>query len=360
MKVLSLRILPWEEANRLPQRIDFIKGNIEKSIDYSEVYIRPIHALGYYLGYIIAFLITIPHLLRRKYNILLLENSYLIVFGFIARLSRRKVIAEYVDYYPSMLMRIWRTRRLRYYVAVMLCSIFSKLANDIVVESKLTKKGVVDLGIPSFKVHVINHSPDSTIMKFHGRQEIRKKYNLSEDAFIVGYLGKIPKHYNLDIIPSAIAIAQALTKRELVFMMVGEGAHLATIKKLTTNLKLKRAIFTGKVPYEEAAKYYSTFDVLLFTIKAPVAIKLIEAMLVGTPIITGSGYATEYIIDNFNGLVAEGGEPEAFANKIVELTTLPKSEIEEMRKRIQKYAYQQFTLSYRNYLQLFQESCKTN
>ena len=359
MKVLALRVLPWEEANRLPQRIDFIKNKLARYTDYSELYIRPIHSLGYYLGYIMAFLFAIPHLLKQKYDVLLLENSYLIVFGVIARMSRKQVIAEYVDYYPNMLSRIYHAHRLRYYVAVMLCSLFSKLAHDIVVESKLTKEGVVKLGTPSSKVHTINHSPDSDIMRYHGRQEIRSKYDLSDEAFVVGYLGKIPDHYDLDIIPSAIAIAQPLVKKELVLLMVGEGSYLSTIKNQTRKLKLKKAIFPGKVPYEEVAKYYSAFDVLLFTIKSPAAIKLIEAMLVGTPIITGSGYASEYIKDGFNGLIAKGRKPKAFAEKIVELTDLSNSDMEAMRRRIQSFAYQQFTLSYRYYLQLFQKSIST-
>jgi glycosyltransferase involved in cell wall biosynthesis len=355
VKILALRVLPWAKASRLPQRIDFFKQNINKYVDYSEITIEPVHALGYYLGYIVGFILAIPHLLRQNYDVLLVENSYLVVFGFISRLSRRKVIAEYVDYYPNMLNRIYQSHRLRYYVAVMLCSIFSKLANFVVVEAKQTQKGVVKLGIPKSKVFVISHSPDSNLMKYHGREEIRAKYDIKAKDFVIGYVGKIPDHYDLEIIPKAIAVAQPQTTRDLIFLMVGDGTNLSGIKRLSTDLKLRSAIFPGKIPYSEIPKYYSAFDAFLFTINSPSAIKLIETMLVGTPVIAGYGYASEYIKDNVNGFVARGRQPKDYAEKLIELISLPESEINSMRTRIQKYAYNEFALSYRDYLHLFNQ-----
>ena len=90
MKILAIRVLAWNEAARLPQRIDFIKDRIARKIDYEEVHIEPIHTLGYYLGYIVGFLLLVPKLLRRKYDILFVENAYLVLFGFFSRLSGKK------------------------------------------------------------------------------------------------------------------------------------------------------------------------------------------------------------------------------------------------------------------------------
>ncbi|MHA2176688.1 MAG: glycosyltransferase [Candidatus Hodarchaeales archaeon] len=355
MKILALRVFPWAKASRLPQRIDSIKNNIAKHVDYSEITIEPVYALGYYLGYILGFILAIPRLLKQNYDVLLVENSYLVVFGLISRLSRRKVIAEYVDYYPNMLKRIYLTRRLRYYVAILLCKIFSNLAHFVVVETRQTQRGVTNLGIPRSKVHVISHSPDSNLMKYRGREAIRDKYRIKEEDFVVGYVGKIPDHYNLEIIPKTIAIAQLRTEKNIIFLMVGDGISLPGIKKLSKDLNLRKSIFPGKIPYEEVPKYYSAFDVLLFTIKAPAAIKLIETMLVGTPVIAGYGYATEYIKDNVNGLVAKGQQPKDYAEKLIELISLPESEIKSMRTKIQQYAYKEFAYSYQKYLKLFNQ-----
>jgi glycosyltransferase involved in cell wall biosynthesis len=355
VKILALRVLPWEKASRLPQRIDFFKQNIEKYVHYSEITIEPIYALGYYLGYIVGFILVIPRLLRQNYNLLLVENSYLIVLGFFSRLSRKKVIAEYVDYYPNMLMRIYRKYRLRYFVAVIMCGIFSKIANIVVVEARQTQIGVVKLGIPQSKVYVISHSPDSNLMKFHGREEIREKYGIKEEDFVIGYVGKVPDHYNLEIIPKAIAAAQPLTEKNLILLMVGDGTNLPGIKKLSQDLNLKKSVFPGKIPYKDVPKYYSSFDAFLFPIKAPAALKLIEAMLVGTPVIAGHGYATDYIKDNVSGLVARGRKPEDYAEKILELISLPESEIRKMRERIQQFAQEKYALSYQQYLKLFNQ-----
>ncbi|MFX0125808.1 MAG: glycosyltransferase, partial [Candidatus Hodarchaeota archaeon] len=263
LKILALRVLAWDVTARLPQRIDFVKDRITKYVDYSEIYISPIHAFGYYLGYIISFILTIPRLLRRNYDILLIENAYLVVFGIISQLSGKKVVAEYVDYYPDMLNRIYHTRKFRYYVAFMLCSMFSKLANLVIVETQLSKQLVISLGISSHKIRVISQSPDLSVIKRQNRYEIRKKYHIKEKEFVIGYLGKFADHYGLEFIPAATAIAQEETKRNLVLLMVGDGEFLSQIKDLTNHLNIERAIFPGRVSFQEVSKFYSAFDVLV-------------------------------------------------------------------------------------------------
>jgi glycosyltransferase involved in cell wall biosynthesis len=355
LKVLALRVLAWDVTARLPQRIDFIKDRISKFVDYSEIYISPIHSLGYYLGYIISFMLTIPRLLRRNYDILFIENAYLVVFGIFSRLSGKKVIAEYVDYYPDMLHRIYQTRKFRYFVAFILCSMFSKLANFVIVETQLSKQIVSSLGIPSQKIRVISQSPDLSIIRPHNRDEIRKKHNISDNEFIIGYLGKFTEHYGLEFIPEATAIAQSKTKRDLVLFMVGDGDYLPEIKDQTEKLEIKKTIFTGRVPFKEVSKYYSSFDVLLYTPNTASGIKLAEALVIGVPVIVGAGYATEFIKDGFNGFVAESRTSEAYAKKIIEAESWNQEDLQNLSEKVRHYANKHFVQSYKQYLILFYE-----
>ncbi|UCG03316.1 MAG: glycosyltransferase [Candidatus Heimdallarchaeota archaeon] len=357
MKVLALRVLAWDVTARLPQRIDFIKGRISKSVDYSEIYISPIHTFGYYLGYIISFILTIPRLLRRNYDILLIENAYLVVFGIISRLSGKKVIAEYVDYYPDMLHRIYHTRKFRYFVAFMLCSMFSKLANFVIVETQLSKQIVISLGIPSKKIRVISQSPDLSVIKRQDRHEIRRKYGITDDEFVIGYLGKFPDHYGLELIPAATASAQKQTKRNLVLLMVGDGEFLSKIEEMT-NENGYRAIFPGRVPFQEVSKYYSSFDVLIYTPNTASGIKLAEALVLGVPVIVGAGYATEFIKDGYNGFVAEPRAVEAYAKKIIEVESRTEEDLQNLSERIRHYAHKRFVLSHNQYLIMFNEVIK--
>ena len=344
---------------RLPQRIDFIKNRISKSVDYSEIYISPLHTFGYYLGYILSFILTIPRLLRRNYDILLIENAYLVVFGLISRLSGKKVIAEYVDYYPDMLQRIYHTRKFRYFVAFMLCSMFSKLANFVIVETQLSKEIVTSLGIPPQKVYMISQSPDLSVIKPSNRIEIRNKYHIKQDEFVIGYLGKFAAHYGLELIPAATAIAQGKTKRNLVLIMVGDGQVLPQIKDMAKE-KIKRAIFTGRVPFQEVSKYYSAFDILLYTPNTASGIKLAEALVIGVPVVVGAGYATEFVKDGFNGFVAKPRTAEAYAEKIIEVEGWTEEDLRKLSKRVRHYAHQRFVLSYRQYINLFNEALSSN
>ncbi|MFW9904554.1 MAG: glycosyltransferase [Candidatus Thorarchaeota archaeon] len=353
--MLALRVHAWDMTARLPQRIDFVKDRLSKSVGYSEIYISPIHSLGYYLGYITSFILTVPRLLRRSYDILLIENAYLVVFGIFSRLSGKKVIAEYVDYYPDMLHRIYRTRKFRYFVAFMLCSMFSKLANFIIVETQLSKQIVSSLGIPSQKVRVISQSPDLSVIRPHNRNEIRKKHNISDNEFIIGYLGKFTEHYGLELIPEATAIAQSKTRRDLILFMVGDGDYLPIIKDLTNNLEIRKAIFTGRVPFKEVSKYYSAFDVLLYTPNTASGIKLAEALVIGVPVIIGAGYAAEFVKDGFNGFVAETRTSEAYAKKIIEVESWNQEDLQNLSKKARQHANKRFAQSYKQYIILFNE-----
>jgi glycosyltransferase involved in cell wall biosynthesis len=355
LRVLALRVLAWDETARFPQRIDFVKNRISNYVDYSEIYISPIHAFGYYLGYIISFFLTIPRLLRRKYDVLLIENAYLVVFGIFSRLSGKKVVVEYVDYYPDMLQRIYHSRKFRYFVAFMLCHMFSKLANLVIVETQLSKKMVISLGIHPSKIRIINQSPDTSVIKSHTKSEIRKKYGIDEKEFVIGYLGKFTEHYGLELIPAATEIAQKQTKRKLVLLMVGDGEFLNVIKRMTEKLSIEKVIFTGRVPFEEVSKYYSSFNVLLYTPNTASGIKLAEALVIGVPVIVGAGYAIEFVKDGFNGFVAETRTPEAYAKKIVEVEKWDAEEIQSLVERIRQYGLKRFVLAYRRYLSVFNE-----
>ncbi|MFW9856150.1 MAG: glycosyltransferase [Candidatus Thorarchaeota archaeon] len=353
MKILALRVLAWDITSRLPQRIDFIKERLTEFTFYDEINISPVRALGYYLGYIIGFILTIPRLLRKKYDILLVENAYLVVFGVFSRLSKRKVIAEYVDYYPDMLQRIYLTRRLRFYVAVMLCRIFSKLANSVIVETQLSKKIVIRLGISPSKIRVIRQSPDQSFLKRTVSGNLRKTLKIGEDEFIVGYLGKFTPHYGLELIPHAVGIAQEKTKRKLTLLMIGDGVLLPEIKNLATQYNVERATFTGRVPFREVTKYYSIFDALLYTPDTASGIKLAEAMVIGVPPIVSAGYAAEVVKDGINGFVTKARTPDGYAEKIIEVEQLSGQEISNVVNRVKKYAFDRFVLAYRQYLHLF-------
>jgi glycosyltransferase involved in cell wall biosynthesis len=353
--VLALRVLAWEETARLPQRIDFIKNRLSKFTTYEEIHITPARSFGYYLGYIIGFILTIPRLLYKKYDILLVENAYLVVFAFFSRLKGKKVIAEYVDYYPDMLQRIYLTRRFRFYVAVMLCRMISKLTNSVIVETQLSKQIVVSLGISPSKMSVIPQSPDRSIVKRSDQPNIRKKLGIKENEFVVGYLGKFTQHYMLEYIPQAVSIAQTKTKRNIVLLMVGDGKILPEIKKIAAQFKVERAIFTGRVPFDEVSDYYSTFDVLLYTPNTASGIKLAEALVIGVPTIVGSGYATEFVKNGINGFVTKSRTPEDYAEKIIEVEQLQRQEMSNFIKRTRKNAFNHFVLAYKQYFHLFNE-----
>ena len=101
--LLILRVRAFKKEIILPQRIDFVYPSLESFNVYNiKIFdIQPFREFGYYLGYLIAFLLSIPKLLFLKYDYVFIENPYLSFFAPIIRMRRKKLLVEFVDYYPS-------------------------------------------------------------------------------------------------------------------------------------------------------------------------------------------------------------------------------------------------------------------
>ena len=103
------------------------------------------------------------------------------------------------------------------------------------------------------------------------------------------------------------------------------------------------------------SKYYSSFDVLIYTPNTASGIKLAEALVIGVPVIVGAGYATEFVKDGYNGFVAEPRAAEAYAEKIIEVESWIEEDLQKLSERIRQYAHKRFVLSYKQYLTMFNE-----
>ncbi len=352
--VLIVRVRAWNKENILPQRIDFVMHLLTKNIHIKFFDIQPERKLGYYLGYLFSFLASYPKMLFTTCDTVLLENPYLVIFAPLFKLRRKKIVAEYVDYYPANLNRLKNERFFRYQVAKIVCRIFHHFVDVVTTESGTGKRTLMRWGVSEKKISILPVGVDTTRMIFSDqqKQELRNKYHIPPNNIVIGYLGKMVKFYFLDNIFHALAqIPREQYKISLLF--VGDGPYRTNLEKLSKELHLD-VIFAGSIPHDNVFAYYSAMDIFVFPLDS-LAIKIGEILSIDGPVlIVRQGMAEDWIQNSVNGVVAKNSSPIELKKAIISTLQLSDKERKKITAEQRKFAIQNLDLKIitKKYLEL--------
>ena len=325
-EILIIRVRAWNRENILPQRLDFVMNLLKKNVSVKFFDIQPERKLGYYLGYLFSFLAAYPRLLFSQCDTIILENPYLVIFAPLFKLRRKKIVAEYVDYYPANLNRLQNERFFRYQVAKIVCRIFQHFVSIITTESETGRRTLKHWGVPENKIVILPVGIDTSKMIFseQKRSEVRKNLHIQPDTLVIGYLGKMVKFYSLDNIFNAVSNIQN-TQRPVQLLFVGDGPVKLDLENLSKELNIP-AIFTGNVPHNQVFSYYSAMDIFIFPLNS-LAIKIGEILSVGGPLLlVRKGMAEDWIQDRVNGFVSNGSTPSQLQESLQIIFSLPDTE----------------------------------
>ena len=215
----------------------------------------------------------------------------------------------------------------------------------------------------SVKTHVLKNAIDVERFSRHvseeQKREIRKKLGLSEEDFVILYVGRIME------IKGVLELMQAVIslKDEHIKLLIMGSANFGKwafssyekkVKKLSEQNK-NRIIFTGYVDNSEIYKYASVADVQCVPTLAEEAagLVLMEAMAGGLPtIVTNSGGVTEYVDESTALIIGRENIVENLKRAICYM-----KEHSEVRKwmsenaKIQSKKYEE-TIYYKNFVRL--------
>lgn len=220
-----------------------------------------------------------------------------------------------------------------------------KTAKELIVPTKKT----YDLFKEKYKfdrnVHIIPTGID--VEKFHkdkiniqNQKAIRFKYNISEDDFVIIFVGRIAKEKSIEfLIENHVSIVEKNKKAKL--LIVGDGPDKEELMKLTEKLKIKNnVIFTGKVPWNEIVDYYTLANVFTTASHTETqGLTLIEAMAASLPVIALDDEAfNTIVIDDLNGYLFK--DKKGYKNSIEKLMKDPEKLIRMGKQaRINSDAY---------------------
>lgn len=144
------------------------------------------------------------------------------------------------------------------------------------------------------------------------KKEIRDKYNISYDSFVIGNVGRFSYQKNHKFI---LDIFNIYNNDKAVLFFVGEGELENKTKKYAKKLGiLDRVIFAGTT--DEAYKYYSAFDAFVLpSIYEGLPVVAVEAQATGLPVLISENVTKEAkLIDSTIYLPIN--DPRMWANEV--------------------------------------------
>jgi len=167
----------------------------------------------------------------------------------------------------------------------------ARQAAGIVAVSRALKDGLVALGIPEWKVHVLRNGVDLDMFRPMCRSEIRARLGLGARTLLcVGHLIERKGH---DLVISALP---ALPQHFL--LIVGEGPERLALEGLATKLGVaNRVRFLGQIAHEDLPEIYSAVDALvLASSREGWPNVLLEAMACGTPVVASNIWGNPEVV----------------------------------------------------------------
>jgi glycosyltransferase involved in cell wall biosynthesis len=200
-------------------------------------------------------------------------------------------------------------------------------AHAVVVGSAGMRQYLIDRGVRPGNIFTIYPTADDHFfIPARRRAEIRQRFDL-DGKMVVGFIGSMAPYQRVDLLLQA-AVEVRRTSTAVHFFIVGDGPCMSELKRFVTDNGLEKSVsFTGRVPYNEIPEYSGAMDVCVIPhatwYGSPT--KLFEYAASGKPVIAPRVEPIQEIIrDGQNGLLAEVGDVNDLATKILLLGENPR------------------------------------
>ena len=225
---------------------------------------------------------------------------------------------EYVHYFPLAPKAISRA-----FIVRMLRNYYNRCAH-VITPSRPIMEVLRGYGITVPITVIPTGLSIDTARDDAARKRLRKEFGIPQDARVMLYVGRVAREKYLDLLLEAFD-RLAPKYPDIRLMIAGGGSYEAQCRENASKLKSSnRIVFTGAVPREKVAKYYSAGD--LFAYPSPTetqGIVVCEALGAGLPCVLVNGGGTpEMVVDGDDSLLTKV-EVEDFAEKLDKLLSDP-------------------------------------
>jgi glycosyltransferase involved in cell wall biosynthesis len=157
---------------------------------------------------------------------------------------------------------------------------------------------------------------------------------IPEDAFVVGYLGRLAPEKNLEYLAEAVA-AFLKTASHAHFLVIGTGPSGKTIREIFTREGLAaRLHVAGILGREQLVDALHAMNLFAFASKSETqGMVLTEAMAAGLPVVAlDANGVREVVTDHSNGRLLHGESIKAFVSALQWVAGLPVEQVRELER----------------------------
>lgn len=220
--------------------------------------------------------------------------------------------------------------------------------------SEDTRQDLIAHGLDSGIIKVYPRGVD--IEKFNPSRRdriwLKETYGVAEDTKVFIYVGRISKEKNLHT--SAMAYKQLCTKnnRNHVFMYVGGGDYLESLRKLTAGLPV---IYTGPLEGEPLYKVFASADVFIFpSMRDTHGRVVLEAAASGLPIVVSTqGGPRENVVEGKTGYIIDMTDSSTLLRT---MENMLEKDLTQLRVNARRLAEDKFSFqaSFEQYWQMYE------
>jgi peptidoglycan/LPS O-acetylase OafA/YrhL len=182
-------------------------------------------------------------------------------------------------------------------------------------------KAEIEKECPGPTITVVPHGVDADF--FHRVERKRAKFEMPEDAFVVGFIGNKTSNYDfgrkgLDVLETVMRdTRRSVPNLHVCFLGLGWDEEVRQFQEQGIS-----ANYTGFIPQSQLPAFYSSIDVHIVTSRiegGPVTV--LEAMACETPVLTTRvGLVPQTIADGKNGFSVEIGDTDGLTRHLCELS----------------------------------------
>lgn len=226
----------------------------------------------------------------------------------------------------------------------------------VIVNSNYMKREVSGIfSLPEEKIRVIPNGIDGKRYEYICDSEgSRRKYALDNEKIVL-FVGRMVNEKGaqvlLDAVPKVIRYYN-----DVKFVFAGKGPMLDYLKYKAFSMNImSKVLFTGYIPDNELCTLYRCCDITVFpSLYEPFGIVALEGMLAGKPVVVSdTGGLGETVEHGYDGMTAYTGNPESFADCILELLHKP-----ELCVIMAKRAFEKVNRKY-NWQQISEKTLET-
>ena len=203
----------------------------------------------------------------------------------------------------------------------------ARMTTSLVAVSPEVRDDLVSLGVaPAEKFSVVRLGIDLERRVDNDdtqRRETRRVMGLRQEAFVVGWVGRMTAVKDTDTVVLAL---KKLLERDVdaYAVLVGDGPDREHLERYAHELGvIKRCLFLGY--QEDVARFYDAIDVLVLpSINEGTPVSVIEALAAGRPAVaTRVGGVPDVVRDGVDGFLVDPGDSDALASRLAELAADP-------------------------------------